>query len=60
MVIDVFVFVNIGVNKDNVIDIFFCVSGVVIGMYFKYDGNIWNKVEVICVKCFMDVVNVIC
>ena len=54
---DVPVFANTGVNVDNVADIFRHASGVIVGTYFKVDGNTWNAVDPERVKRFMDRVN---
>jgi len=56
---DVPIFVNTGVNIDNVGDILSVASGVVIGTHFKVDGVTWNAVDGSRVKRFMDKVEAV-
>jgi len=56
---DVPIFVNTGVNIDNVGDILSVASGVVIGTHFKVDGVTWNAVDGSRVKRFMDKVETV-
>lgn len=53
-VTDVPVFVNTGVNLDNVADMLALADGAVVGTHFKIDGNTWNAVDPARVKRFMD------
>jgi predicted TIM-barrel enzyme len=56
-VTDVPVFVNTGVNRDNVADMLALADGCVVGTHFKRDGNTWNEVDPARVARFMDRVN---
>jgi membrane complex biogenesis BtpA family protein len=51
------VFVNTGVNLDNVADMLTLSDGAVVGTHFKRDGNTWNEVDPARVARFMDRVN---
>jgi uncharacterized protein len=53
-VTDVPVFVNTGVNLDNVADMLALADGAVVGTHFKHDGITWNAVDPARVKRFMD------
>ena len=51
---DVPVFVNTGVNLENVADMLALADGCVVGTHFKLDGNTWNAVDPTRVARFMD------
>lgn len=53
-VTDVPVFVNTGVNFDNVATMLALADGAVVGTHFKHDGITWNAVDPTRVKRFMD------
>jgi hypothetical protein len=53
-VTDVPVFVNTGVNLDNVADMLALADGAVVGTHFKQGGITWNTVDPARVKRFMD------
>jgi membrane complex biogenesis BtpA family protein len=56
-VTDVPVFVNTGVNLDNVQAMLSLADGAVVGTHFKHNGITWNSVDPARVKRFMDKVN---
>jgi membrane complex biogenesis BtpA family protein len=53
-VADVPIFVNTGVNLDNVADMLARADGCVVGTHFKQQGITWNPVDPARVKRFMD------
>jgi predicted TIM-barrel enzyme len=53
-VTDVPVFVNTGVNIDNVQSMLALADGAVVGTHFKHNGITWNPVDPTRVKRFMD------
>jgi predicted TIM-barrel enzyme len=53
-VTEVPIFVNTGVNLDNVADMLALADGCVVGTHFKQGGITWNAVDAARVKRFMD------